>query len=745
MAENKKKTIAVLTSGGDAPGMNPAVRAVVRGGIAYGMDVYAIYEGYQGLIENRIVKMEWKSVSGIIGLGGTIIGTARSKDFKTQEGLLKAAENLITRGIDNLIVIGGDGSLTGAEIFSQQWGALADELAATGRITPEQRAAVPKLRIIGMVGSIDNDLANSDMTIGADSALHRIVDAIDDLRSTAYSHQRIFIVEVMGRNCGYLAMMSGIATGASWVFIPEHPPADTWHDDICRQLNEGRLAGRRDNIIILAEGARDREGNPITSDQVRDIIMEQLHVECRVTILGHVQRGGSPSAYDRYMSTAYGYQAVKELLTDDPENEAKIVVSKENRVVTVPLVATVEKTRAITKAVNELDFAKAESMRGIGWSKINWLVDLSAQVKPEKQPGEGSPRIGVMTVGHPASGMNSAIRTVVRAGMNNGYRVFGIEDGVQGLIGNKLREFGWMDVDHMAGFGGSHLGTNRTLPEECDFYRIAANLEKHAISGLVVIGGWTAYEFINRLKKARPNFDIFNIPIVCIPATINNNMPGAEISIGSDTALNIIVDALDKIKTSADSARRLFVVEVMGRYCGYLAMMSGVAAGAEFVYTHEMGLTVDMLEKHTHKLIDTYRRGRRTALIIRNENANPTYDLNFISALFEEEGGDWFDVRKTALGPIQQGGVPTPFDRALASRLAYEATQEVMKRFEMKDSSCLMVGQAGGKVVVTDFEDLGRLAAKKWQRPLYQWWENYYEVAHVLAELPPKNETPGED
>lgn len=743
MAKNKK-TVAVLTSGGDAPGMNPAVRAVVRGGIAYGMDVYAIYEGYQGLIENQIVKMEWKSVSGIVSLGGTIIGTARSKEFTTHEGILKAAENLITRGIDNLIVIGGDGSLTGAEIFSQQWCELADELVATGRVTPEQRAAVPKLRIVGMVGSIDNDLANSDMTIGADSALHRIVNAVDDLRSTAYSHQRIFIVEVMGRNCGYLAMMSGIATGASWVFIPESPPADTWADELCDQLNDGRQAGRRDNIIIIAEGARDRQGNHITSSQLQSIIMEKLHQECRITILGHVQRGGSPSAYDRYMSTAYGYHAIKELLTDDPENEAKIVVSKDNRVVTVPLVATVEKTKAITKAVEELDFAKAESMRGIGWSKISALANIIAKVKPDNPPSKNSPRIGVITIGHPASGMNSAIRTVVRIGMNNGYQVVGIEDGVEGLIGNRFREFQWMEVDHMAGFGGSRLGTNRTLPVESDFYRIAANLEKNAISGLVVIGGWTAYDFIKRLKKARDNFDIFNIPIVCIPATINNNMPGAEISIGCDTALNIIVDALDKIKTSTDSVRRLFAVEVMGRYCGYLAMMSGVATGAEFIYTHEMGLNVDLLEKHTHQLIDTYRRGRRTALIIRNENANPTYDIDFISALFEEEGGDWFDVRKSVLGPIQQGGVPTPFDRTLASRLAYEATTEIMKRLEGKDNSCLMIGQTGGKAMITHFDDLGRLAAEKWQRPLYQWWESYYEIAHVLAELPPKIQSPGE-
>ncbi len=737
MAESKCKAVAVLTSGGDAPGMNAAVRAVVRGGIAYKMDVYAIYEGYQGLIEDRVVKMEWSSVSGIIGQGGTVIGTARSKDFRTHEGLLKAAENLFKRGIDNLIVIGGDGSLSGAEAFSTSWSDLGAELVAQGRITAEQHQACPKLRIIGMVGSIDNDLANSDMTIGADTALHRIVDAIDALRSTAFSHQRIFVVEVMGRNCGYLALMSAIATGASWVFIPEHPPEDTWQEDICARLDESKKAGRRDIIIILAEGARDMHGNEITSEMVKDTIESRLHDECRITILGHVQRGGAPSAYDRYMSTAYGYEAIKQLLTDDPANESKIVVSQNNKVTTVPLVETVAKTRAIAAAVGAGEFDKAESMRGIGWGQISELVGLNARVKPEKMPDEKSPCIAVMTAGWAAPGMNGALRTIIRTAMNNGFRILGVEDGVEGLIGGKFRTFNWMEVDHWAGSGGTKLGTNRTLPEEPDFYRIASNLEKHQIKGLIVIGGWSSFAIVNRLRKARPNFEHFNIPMLCIPATINNNLPGAELSIGSDTALNTIVDAVDKIKTSADSARRLFTVEVMGRYCGYLALVSGMATGAEYIYMHEMGVNVDMLQKHTHQLVDHFRNGRRTALIIRNENASPTYDLEFISKLFEEEGGDWFDVRQTILGPMQQGGRPSPFDRTLAARLGYEATLQMMKMIGDNDTECVMMGQAGSKAETFDYDQLMKKVSIKWQRPLYQWWEKYYEVTHVLATLPP--------
>ncbi len=741
MDAQQKRAIAVLTSGGDAPGMNAAVRAVVRAGIAYDMEVYAVYEGYQGLIENNIAHMDWKSVSGIMQDGGTIIGTARSKEFRTHEGLLTAAENLIHRGITSLIVIGGDGSLSGADEFSSQWKELAGELVASGRITEAEQQRCPNLRIVGLIGSIDNDMANTDMTIGADSALHRITDAIDDLRSTAYSHQRIFIVEVMGRNCGYLALMSAIATGASWVFIPERPPQEGWEDELCTLLQEGKKAGRRDNIIIVAEGARNAKGEPITCAQVQEMIESRLNLECRITILGHVQRGGAPSAYDRYMSTAYGYDAVKELVRHPDATESVIIVTKNNRITTAPLMESVEKTRATAAAIKAGEYDKAEAMRGIDWSRVCQLVTVQAQLKPELEVTDSSPRIAIMTSGWPAPGMNNAIRTVVRVAMNQGHRVIGVEDGVEGLIAGRFRELSWMEVDNWAGTAGTKLGTNRTLPTEKDFYRIAVNLEKNRINGLLILGGWTAFTLATQLHKHRDTFEIFRIPLICIPATINNNMPGVEHSIGCDTALNTIVQAIDKIKNSADSARRLFIVEVMGRYCGFLAMMSGMATGAEYIYMHEVGINVDMLEKHTHALVENFKLGRRTALIIRNEHANPTYDINFIASLFEEESGGWFDVRKTILGPMQQGGNPSPFDRTLAARLAYEATTHMIERIANNVDSCAIVGQAGGKAMIFEEAILEKMVNVQWQRPIRQWWESFYEVSHILAKPPQVQET----
>ena len=255
--------------------------------------------------------MTWDSVGGILQRGGTIIGTARSEAFRTPEGRRAAARNMIQNGIDGLVVIGGDGSLTGANLFRHEWPSIITDLVKSGEISAELAASHPNLLIVGLVGSIDNDFSGPDMTIGADSALHRITEAVDAITSTAASHQRTFIVKVMGRNCGYLALYSALATGADWVLIPEAPPdVDNWQEVMIERLKAGTKAGRRDHIVIMAEGARDRDGNYIGSTDVQRVLEEHLGEEVRVTVLGHVQRGGRPSAYDRILATQLGYEAV---------------------------------------------------------------------------------------------------------------------------------------------------------------------------------------------------------------------------------------------------------------------------------------------------------------------------------------------------------------------------------------------------------------------------------------------------
>ncbi|XP_017087828.2 ATP-dependent 6-phosphofructokinase isoform X6 [Drosophila bipectinata] len=236
----KDKGLAVFTSGGDSQGMNAAVRACVRMAIYLGCKAYFIREGYQGMVDGGdcIQEANWASVSSIIHRGGTIIGSARCQDFRERAGRLKAANNLIQRGITNLVVIGGDGSLTGANLFRQEWSSLLEELVKNGTITPEQQEKFGVLHIVGLVGSIDNDFCGTDMTIGTDTALHRIIEAIDAISSTAYSHQRTFIMEVMGRHCGYLSVVAGVISEADYVFLPEYPPPQDWPDRLVLKLEQ---------------------------------------------------------------------------------------------------------------------------------------------------------------------------------------------------------------------------------------------------------------------------------------------------------------------------------------------------------------------------------------------------------------------------------------------------------------------------------------------------------------------------
>ncbi len=256
MASRTLTAIGVLTSGGDAPGMNAALRAVVRTTLNHRVAVHGISEGYQGMVDGdaHIGAVDWGDTGGIMQRGGTVIGPARCKPFRTREGRLRAAKNLLECGIDRLVVIGGDGSLTGANLLRQEWKDLVAELAAQGANSPETAAQHPYLSIAGLVGSIDNDFSGTDMTIRADNAWHRITTALDQFSSTAASHQRTLVVEVMGPNCGYLALMCALAGGADYVLNPESPPDTDDRETAMRELLvASRAAGRRDSVVVVAK------------------------------------------------------------------------------------------------------------------------------------------------------------------------------------------------------------------------------------------------------------------------------------------------------------------------------------------------------------------------------------------------------------------------------------------------------------------------------------------------------------
>lgn len=738
------KRLGVLTSGGDAQGMNAAVRAIVRTALDRGAEVYAIYEGYQGMVDggDSIQKMGWDSVGGILYQGGTIIGTARCKAFRNRAGRLQAALNLLEHEIDRLVIIGGDGSLTGANIFHQEWPGLLSELVRKNNISPDIAQRHPNLIIAGLVGSIDNDMFGTDMTIGADTALHRITEAIDAISSTAASHQRTFVVKVMGRNCGYLALMSALATGADWVLIPENPPdVDNWEDLMCERLKAGRDAGRRDSIVIIAEGARDRLGKSIGSTQLAQILEKRLGEEVRVTVLGHVQRGGSPSAFDRNLGTLLGHAAVETILSAEPKSEPKLIGLRGNRITQLSLARCVEKRHDITKLIAEQEYETAMDLRGHSFREaFHTLRTMLRSLPHDPVPGQMRLRIAVMNSGSLAPGMNNAVRAAIRIGLDKGHTLLGVRNGFEGLISGDIIEMNWMSVNGWASKGGSELGTNRKIPSGSDFYSIARVIETQEIQGLMIIGGWSGYESGYRLICERDNFPAFNIPIVCLPATINNNLPGSDFSIGADTALNNIVEAVDKIKQSAFALSRCFVVEVMGRKCGYLALMSGLATGAERVYLNEEGVTLSDLQTDVENLNRGFRSGKRLGLMIRNEAANDLYTTPFMCALFEEEGGRHFDVRQSILGHLQQGGNPSPFDRIQATRLATASINFLIEQAENASTFSSFIGLQGAEIQFHDLENFPRKTDSASQRPKEQWWMSLRPIAKVFAQSAPRDQ-----
>jgi len=732
---NKFSSLGVLTSGGDSQGMNAAVRAVVRTALYRGLDVYAILQGYNGMYKGgeMIKKMNWDSVSGIMHKGGTEIGTARSQEFRTREGRMQAALNLVNVDIDHLVVIGGDGSLTGANLFREEWPSLIEELVKTKKITKQKAEQHPRLKIVGLVGSIDNDMSGTDMTIGADTALRRIVDAVDMLGDTAASHDRTFVVEVMGRNCGYLALISALSTGADSVFIPEHPPEEGWEDRLSDIIRTNRDAGKNDSLVIVAEGAKDTKGNPIKPHDIKDILEDKLGQDTRITILGHVQRGGSPSAFDRYMSTVLGYSAVDYILNAPEDQEPMMIGMRRNKIKAVSLMESVKKTHSIYECINQGKYEEAIRLRGGSFKEsINTFKTLR-QASPKPPPkGKKQLKLAILNTSGPSPGMNVATRTAVRLGLDAGHKMLAVKNGFDGLVHDHIMEMNWNSVTGWTHLGGTVLGTNRKTPTDREYYPIASTLDKHQIDGLLIIGGLSGYKAAHDLMNNRDKYHAFDIPIVLVPSSINNNLPGSDFSIGADTAINNIVDAIDKIKESAVSSNRAFVVEVMGRYCGYLALMSGLATGAEKVYMHESGITLKDMMNDVNTLKEGFKEGQRLALVIRNENANPIYTTEFISNLFEEEGGAIFDVRKSILGHIQQGGNPTPYDRNIAIRFTTKAINKLIDLAEKRENDCAFIGYDNGEMKFTDLFEFPRMVDLKYSRPKKEWWLSIRNISEVF-------------
>jgi len=316
--DNSIKRIGVLTSGGDAPAMNAAVRAVVRTAAFYDLECIAIYKGYQGLIDNSTKLMNPRSVNNIINKGGTILKSARCLEFRTPEGRKKAYENVVKNDIDALVVIGGDGSFTGAMIFQSEY----------------------QIPVIGIPGTIDNDIFGTSHTIGYDTALNTVIDAIDKIRDTAISHNRLFFVEVMGRDAGHIALNTGIGAGAEEILIPEE---NMGLKRLLESLDRSEKSGKSSSIVVVAEG--DKTGKNVF--EIAEYVEKNMpHYEVRVSVLGHMQRGGSPSCFDRVLASRMGVHAVETLR----EGKSNLMVGlQEDTMILTPLEKAIKGKSEINK------------------------------------------------------------------------------------------------------------------------------------------------------------------------------------------------------------------------------------------------------------------------------------------------------------------------------------------------------------------------------------------------------------
>uniref|UniRef100_A0A674PMT7 ATP-dependent 6-phosphofructokinase n=1 Tax=Takifugu rubripes TaxID=31033 RepID=A0A674PMT7_TAKRU len=732
--------------------MNAAVRAVVRMGLYVGAKVYFIHEGYQGMVDggDNIREASWESVSSMLQVGGTVIGSARCKEFRTHEGRLKAAHNLVQRGITNLCVIGGDGSLTGANLFREEWSGLLTELVEQGLIEQDSVQKYSALHIVGMVGSIDNDFCGTDMTIGTDSALHRIIEVVDAIMTTAQSHQRTFVLEVMGRHCGYLALVSALACGADWVLIPEMPPEDGWEDKMCQKLSATRSRGTRLNVIIVAEGAIDRSNTPITTDYIKDLVVKNLGFDTRVTILGHVQRGGTPSAFDRILASRMGVEAVLALLETTANTPACVVSLCGNQSVRLPLMECVEMTQEVQKAMDEKRFEEAVKLRGRSFENNLKTYKLLAHRKPDNF------NVAVLNVGAPAAGMNAAVRSAVRVGISEGHKVFAVSDGFEGFY--KGQEIKWADVGGWTGQGGSLLGTKRrgSLPFGALYCFLMAPLFHHCTSSpphntqpplmdaKALGSALQGFLSLLELLTAREKYEEFCVPMVMVPATVSNNVPGSDLSIGADTALNAITSTCDRIKQSASGTkRRVFIIETMGGYCGYLASVGGLAAGADAAYIYEEPFDIRDLQANVEHLTEKMKTSIQRGLVLRNENSNENYTTDFIYQLYSEEGKGVFDCRKNVLGHMQQGGAPSPFDRNFGTKISAKAMQWVTRKlgetfrqgrvFANSEDSCCLLGMRRRALVFQPVVQLKGETDFIHRIPKEQWWLKLRPLMKILA------------
>jgi len=711
--------IGVLTGGGDVPGLNAAIRAVVRRAAQYDYEVVAIRNGWAGLLgRGDIYPLSVQSVSGILPLGGTIIGTSRTNPFQGNPTLDKAISLLsssndpeVRESIDALRKSQADYVARHIkEIQDNVKNYAIDALIVIGgRDTLEVAYKVSQLgvNIVGVPKTMDNDLVETDYSIGFDSAVTRVMHALDDLHTTAAAHHRVIVVETMGRETGWVALVGGLAGAADFIIIPEVP---TTVSEVCDHLAKRHAAGKTFSLVVVAEGAEVPDLVTRTPNEVdpfgrprydRRGIGESLAIEIerrtgyetRHVMLGHLQRGGSPSVFDRVLASRLGVAAV-----DMVKNFqfGQMATRKNDRFLTVPLSRVASHIQVADKKYYDL-------------AKIFFG-------QRHLDPGASAiKRIGVLTGGGDCPGLNAAIRAVACRAFEYGWEVIGFKNGWKGLLDEGDAEP--LRLEDVAGIlpqGGTILGTSRTNAKRPErIVQVKKNLEKYGVDALVAIGGDDTLGVAARLHQE-------GIKVVGVPKTMDNDINETEYTIGFDSACTVVVDALDRLHTTASSHHRVMVVEVMGRDAGWVAVNGGLAGGADFIFIPEV--TTSLAECAEH-LLRRKAQGKTSSIVVVSEGADipelkeeDRQQEAALKAKTDEFGHIRLDARGlgervarkieemtkietrwVVLGHLQRGGSPTAFDRILATRTGVAAVDLIREgRFG------LMPALQGGQLVPVD-------------------------------------------
>lgn len=522
--------------------------------------------------------------------------------------------------------------------------------------------------------------------------------------------------------------------------------------------------------------------NKVSSSKIKDILTDRLGLDTRVTILGHTQRGGAACAYDRWLSTLQGVEAVRAVLEMSPQSPSPVITIRENKIMRTPLMEAVQATKDVSAKIDKKEFDEAMKLRDPEFKEYyNAYLATATQADPKMILPEGKVctsipqtiwadkppqtshmltilqrmRIAIINVGAPAGGMNQATRAAVAYSLTRGHTPLAIHNGFPGLCRHhddqpvsSVREVTWLEADSWVNEGGSDIGTNRSLPS-ADMENTAKCFELYKFDALFVVGGFEAFTAVSELRQARAKYDAFKIPLIVLPATISNNVPGTEYSLGSDTCLNTLIDFCDAIRQSASSSRRrVFVIETQGGKSGYIATTAGLAVGAVAVYIPEEGVDIKMLSRDIDFLRDNFIRdkgaNRAGKIILRNECASGTYTTQVIADMIKEEAKGRFESRAAVPGHFQQGGKPSPMDRVRAMRMAIRCMQHIEgyagksgDEIAADPLSSAVIGVKGSRVLFSPMGGETGLEATetdwKRRRPKSEFWLELQDVVNVLS------------